>query len=114
MNMTKSAARAPGTSRRGRVRRTSGAPVQFSRDVQGVKPSKVRPGVDPKVLKYSRVSRDQFQIRLRDGGKLIAIVHKDSGSGRMGGYSYRLIGEGKPHRGFASLGEVVARVATKI
>jgi hypothetical protein len=116
MNMTKGAARAPGTSRKGRIRRNQRAatPVTFSRDIANVAKSKVRPGVDPKVLKYSRVDANTFNITLRDGGKLIAVVRKDSGKGKRGGYSYRLIGERKGHSGFASMRELVARVATKI
>lgn len=114
MNMTKGAARAPGTSRKGRVRRKSETPVMFSRDVASIAKSKVRPGVDPKILKYSRVNADTFNITLRDGGKLIAVVRKDSGKGKRGGYSYRLIGDRKGHSGFASMRELIARVATKI
>ena len=114
MNMTKGAARAPGTSRKGRVRRTSETPVVFAKDVAQIAKSKVRPGVDPKTLKYTRVSATEFNITLRSGGKLIAVVRKDSGKGKRGGYSYRLIGERKGHSGFASMRELVARVATKI
>ena len=116
MNMTKRAAMAPGSSRKGRIRRNqrSAVPVTFSRDIANVAKSKVRPGVDPKVLKYSRVNATTFNITLRDGGKLIAVVRKDSGSGKRGGYSYRLIGDRKGHSGFASMRELVARVATKL
>ncbi len=116
MNMTKRAAMAPGSSRKGRIRRNqrSAVPVTFSRDIANVAKSKVRPGVDPKVLKYSRVDSNTFNITLRDGGKLVAVVRKDSGKGKRGGYSYRLIGDRKGHSGFASMRELVARVATKL
>jgi hypothetical protein len=111
MNMTKGAARAPGSSRKGRVRRKDAVPVVFSKDVTKVVRSKVRPGLDPKVLKYVRVDGRHFEIRLRDGNKLVATVLK--GSGRYG-YSFRLVGERKAHGGFASMKELVARVATKL
>lgn len=116
MNMTKRAAMAPGSSRKGRIRRNqrSAVPVTFSKDVANVAKSKVRPGVDPKVLKYVRIDPYNFEIRLRDGNKLIALVRKDKGGGNRGGYSYRLIGEKKAHSGFSSIRELVARVATKI
>lgn len=111
MNMTKGAARAPGTSRRGRVRRKSEHPVTFSKDVTKVVKSKARPGVDPKVLKYVRIDATHFEVRMRSGNKLIATVLKGNGSH---GYSYRLVGERKGHNGFATMKELVARVATKI
>lgn len=114
MNMTKSAARAPGTSRKGRARRTSPAPIVFSKDIANIAKSKVRPGVDPKILKYVRTDSTSFEIRLRDGNKLIALGRKDKGGGNRGGYSYRLIGDRKAHSGFSSIRELVARVATKI
>lgn len=116
MNMTKRAAMAPGTSRksRGRGARKSVKPVTFSRDVAALAASKVKPGVNPKILKYSRVNDTTFNVTLRDGGKLVAIVRKDKGKGKRGGYSYRLVGDRKGHSGFASMSELIARVATKI
>lgn len=113
MNMTKRAAAAPGTSRksRGRGQWKSQTPVAFNKDVAKVAKSKTRPGVDPKVLKYVRVNATHFEVRLRAGNKLVATVLKGNGKH---GYSYRIVGERKAHNGFASMRELVARVATKI
>lgn len=103
MGMTKGGA-LPGTSRKGRALRKDPAKVTKKRV----------PGVSPCILKVVRVNNYMHHVRLRDGDKLIATVTKGKGRGANQGYSYRLVGDIKPHHGFKSLQEVVVRVATKL
>jgi hypothetical protein len=106
MGMTKGGA-LPGTSRKGRSRRKDSSRLTTKR----------RPGVDPGVLKAVRVGTKggyKHEIRLRDGNQLVAIVTYAKGKGPNQGYTYRILGQVKPHHGFKTLGEVVARIATKL
>lgn len=96
--------RTPGTSRKGRNRRT---------DIVGPKPTKK--GLPRCMVNVARVrtgNHPKWEVRLKDGGKVLGVIEAHRQSGVT--YGYRLLGDVKPHGGFPSLKACVERMLQKL